>query len=71
MDVVITRVINLPYGVKGVTIKDENDDYNIYLNARYSTDIQVVAFQHEVEHIRNGDFYTEDPVWVKEAKNRF
>lgn len=70
MDAVIIRVIDLPYGVPGVTVKDENDDYNVYLNARYSADRRIVAFEHELRHIMNGDFYSHDPVWVKEAKNK-
>ena len=67
----ITRIIDLPYGIKGATVKDAEGDYNVYINARYSGDIQVTAFRHELEHIKNGDFYTEDPVYIKEAKNRF
>lgn len=71
MGIVIVRIIDLPYGVKGLTVKDENDDFNIYLNARLSGDEQAKAFRHEVEHIRKGDFYSEDPVALKERANAY
>ena len=68
MDAVIVRIIDLPLGVKGMTVKDEEGDYNIYLNARYSPDIQAIAFRHEVKHIQNGDFYSEESVAEKERR---
>lgn len=68
MDAVIIRVIDLPYKVRAVTVKDAEGDYNIYLNARLSGDQQTKAFRHEVEHIRLGHFYSEKPVSVKEAE---
>lgn len=71
MDAVIIRIIDMPTGVKGMTVKDENDDYNIYLNARYSPDQQADAFRHEVEHIRRGDFYTDKSVGEKESTMPF
>lgn len=71
MDAVIIRVIDLPYGVGGLTVKDSNDDYNIYLNARLSGDAQVVAFRHELDHIKNGDFYSEESVAEKERRIPF
>lgn len=71
MDAVIIRVIDLPHGVGGMTVKDSNDDYNIYLNARLSGDAQVVAFRHELDHIRKGDFFSEDAVRDIERRNPF
>lgn len=71
MDAVIIRQLDLPYGVKGVTVKDENDDYNIYINSRYSKDEQVIAFRHELEHIRRGDFYRFGSVAEKESAMPF
>ena len=61
----------MPVGVHGMTIKDENDDYNIYLNARLSGDAQVVAFRHELEHIKRGDFYSEKGVGEIESTMPF
>lgn len=58
MDSMIIRKINLPVGVNGVTVLDENGDYNVYLNDCLSYDAQAKAFLHEVEHIKQGHFYT-------------
>ena len=71
MDAVIIRMIDLPHGVPGVTVKDEEGDYNIYINARLSADQRVIASQHELEHIQNGDFYSEESVHDIEKKNPY
>lgn len=68
MDAVIIRVIDLPYKVNGLTVKDEEGDYNIYLNARLSDERRVKAFRHELRHIKLGHFYSDFPVDVKEAE---
>ena len=71
MDSVIIRIIDLPIGVDGMTVKDSNDDYNVYLNARLSGDQQVIAFRHELDHIKNGDFYSDESVAEKESRIAF
>ena len=70
MDAVIIRIIDLPPTVQGITIKDENDDYNIYLNAKLFLDGRGDAFRHEVEHIRSGHFYDYRSVAEKELDVR-
>ena len=71
MDAIIVRTIDLPTTVKGMTVLDEEGDYNIYLNARLSGDLQAVAFRHEIEHIRRGDFYSAESVGEKERRIGF
>lgn len=67
MDAVIIRLIDLPAGTNGVTVKDENGDFNVYINARLSADARARAWRHEVGHIRRGDFYkTETPIEILE-----
>jgi len=68
MDSVIIRVLDLPMTIRGATVKDENGDYNVYINARLSEDGRAAAFRHEIEHIRQGHFYSEEPVEVLESK---
>lgn len=53
MDAIIVRIIDLPYTVKGMTVKDANGDYNVYLNGRLSSEIRANAFRHEIIHIKN------------------
>lgn len=67
MDSVIIRVEILPASINGVTVKDDNGDYNIYINARISEDARVEAFRHEVHHIQEGHFYSMDDVREIEA----
>ncbi len=70
MDAIIIRLIDLPLTVRGFTVKDENDDYNIYINARLSDDVRAEAFRHEVDHIRRGHFYDYKSVVEKELENK-
>jgi len=49
------RYIDLPYGVNGLLVYDENGEPNIYINARASYDMQRKAIRHELRHIRRGD----------------
>ena len=51
---------NLPYGVKGFVIHDENDDYTIFLNDRLGRISNIKTLNHELEHIKNGDFFVAD-----------
>ncbi len=64
----IIRKINLPVGVDGITVLDENGDYNVYLNDRLSFDAQAEAFRHEVEHIKQGHFYRFDDIRILEKR---
>ena len=68
MGEIITRVIDMPYGIKGAIYKDSNDDYNIYINARYPQEVRETAYRHEVEHIEKGHFYDCKTVAEKESE---
>ena len=57
MDDVVIRVFDLPHAVKGITVKDANDDFNIYINARCSLYEQEKARKHELRHCNEDDFY--------------
>jgi len=52
----------MPETIHGVTRKDAEGDYNVYINAKLSADGRAEAFRHEIEHIRLGHFYEERPV---------
>lgn len=64
----IIRKISLPIGVDGITVLDENGDYNVYLNDRISYDAQAEAFRHEVEHIKQGHFYRMEDIMALEEQ---
>lgn len=56
MDNYIIRIVKLPPHVGGITIPDENGDYNIYINSRLSDAKMVEVYDHEVYHIEHGHF---------------
>lgn len=68
MGIIIVRLIDMPVTFKAFTIKDADDNYNIYVNARLDADARANAYRHEIEHIRLGHFYDDRPVAVKEAE---
>lgn len=55
MEDIIVRIIDLT--VPGVTVLDEDGNYNIYINAHLSYEQQQQVFNHEMKHINLGHFY--------------
>ena len=67
----IVRLIKLPLTVKGVTVPDEEGNYNIYINEGLSYEEQQKVFRHEMHHIDNKDFESHEPVSVLEENARY
>ena len=61
-DDVIVRYINLPVSVRGITTVDEEGNYNVYINAKLSSDRQRIALEHELTHVNRGDFASFDDI---------
>ena len=59
---------DLPFGVRGFVIHDENDDYTIFLNDRLGRDVNLKTLDHELEHIESNDFYATDEADYIETK---
>lgn len=66
----IIRKLKLPPHVYAVTVKDDNDDYNIYLNSDCSPETQEKALRHELIHVDCDHFYKETTIKEKEAEAR-
>lgn len=49
-------MINLPHGVRGYTILNDDGSYSIMINARMSAEMQLETYKHEIKHIDSGDF---------------
>lgn len=62
MDAIIIRLVDMPPSVHGVTIKDAEGDYNIYINARLNEEARVETYRHEMQHVLLGHFYQDRPV---------
>jgi len=56
MNEIYVRFENLPFTVRGVTVEDENGDYNIYINKNLTKDQQKKVLKHEMTHIERDDF---------------
>lgn len=66
MDKIITRIIDLPLGIRGYTSMDADGNYNIYINAKLSRQMQEKTYKHELSHINRDDF--SDKKTVAEAE---
>ena len=57
MELKLIRFANLPPKVNGVTVIDDNGDYNIYINQDICPKKIKKAIQHELKHTINNDFF--------------
>ena len=64
----IVRLIDLPPGIGGAVMEDENGFSSIYINARHGHYAQLDDLGHEIAHIINDDFHNDDPIDVIEAR---
>ena len=68
MNDIFVRMISLPSSIKGITVVDMNDDYNIYINSKLSPDQQKKVLEHEKRHIENNDFSSCEDIEVIEKR---
>lgn len=69
MNDLIVRLIDFPStDVKGMIKEDSNGDYNIYLNAKYNDEQQIMTWLHEVGHAKLGHLHSDIPVELKELE---
>ncbi len=62
------RLIDFPTSVPGLTVLDNEGNYNVYLNSRLSYEMQENTYIHETAHIEYGDFYIQES--ITEIENR-
>lgn len=51
-----TWLIDMPPRVKGHTVKNEDDSYSVFINARISHEDRIKTYKHEIQHILEDDF---------------
>lgn len=66
MEDIIVRLTSFPHAIGGVTVVDENGDYNVYLNDLRGDQEEV--YEHEFSHIKNGDFSNAESISVVERR---
>ncbi len=59
MNNIYIRKISLPPNVRGVTIKDHEDNYNVYVNTNLCQKSLEATIAHEMCHIKNNHFYND------------
>lgn len=67
-DDVIVRLIDLPPGIGGAIMEDEDGVYNVYINARHGHYAQLDDLDHELAHIELDDLHNNDPIEVIESR---
>lgn len=68
MNCVFIRGLDMPGGVRGVTVTAPDDDYIIFLNTCLCPETQKRALAHEMNHIKQDHFYNEEPVIINEME---
>ena len=67
-DNAIVRLIDLPPGIGGAIMEDEDGIYNVYINARHGHYAQLDDLDHELAHIEHDDLHNDDPIEVIESR---
>ena len=56
------RMVNLPGDIHGAVRLSEDGFANIYINDQLAPEARRKAFDHEVNHIENDDFYNDKDI---------
>jgi len=46
----------MPTTIRSYVVACQNNFFTIVLNARLSTEQNLLSYRHEIEHIQNGDY---------------
>lgn len=55
-DGIYTYYVDMPTTVRSFVVSNDDMCFTIMINARMGSDQQMVAYMHEIEHIKNGDY---------------
>lgn len=56
MNEIFVRLIDMPGAFPGMTIQDDEGDYNVYINSHLCQARRIKAYRHEMDHIKHNDF---------------
>lgn len=62
------RLVDLPPGIGGAVMEDEDGYLSIYINSRHGYYAQLDDLDHELAHIENDDLHNNDPIEVIESR---
>ena len=55
-DGIYTYFADMPTTIRSFVISNNDMSFTIILNARIASNQQLIAYKHEIDHIRNGDY---------------
>lgn len=47
-------MIDMPYSVGSVVVKNDDDTFSVFLNSRHSYEKNMIDLKHELRHIKSG-----------------
>ena len=53
---IITKVVDLPYRVRGFSTIDHDGNYTVFINGKLSIEMQREVYLHEINHIKKNHF---------------
>lgn len=63
---IFVKLIELPYTIRSYVVMNKDNSYTIVLNSKLSHEQNLISYQHEIEHIRNGDYEKKCSVdWIE------
>lgn len=68
MGLIFIRGLKLPETVMGVTVPDQDGNFNVYINIGLSEEERQKTADHELRHIEKDHFYNCDPVIINELE---
>ena len=56
MENVFVKLIELPTTVRSFVVVNKDQTYTILLNCKLSHEQNLISYEHELNHIKNGDY---------------
>lgn len=53
---IYTYYIDMPTTIKSFVVSNNDMSFTIMINAKMGKEQQLLAYEHEINHIRNGDY---------------
>ena len=60
MEDINVQLLNMDTKIPEHLIKNDDDSYTVFLNARLSQESRIKSYYHTLQHIANDDFEKED-----------
>lgn len=60
LDYINVQILDMDAKIPEHLVKNADDSYTIFLNARLSQESQIKSYYHALQHIKNSDFEKED-----------